>query len=411
MQNEMKTPWTSNSGPLKGVKVVDMTTVVMGPYATQILAALGADVIKVESPAGDNTRHGGMMRTPMMSDRFLHLNRGKRSVVLNLKQPTGRAALIRLIEGADVLVYNVRPQAMQRLGLGYKEVSAMNPRLIYVGAYGFSQQGPYAARPAYDDLIQGMVALPWLMSKAGGGEPRYVPATLFDRIVGLHVVYSVMAALFERTATGKGQAVEVPMFEAVAEMLLGDHMGGRTFEPPLGPSGYGRVLSAERRPFRTRDGYVCVLIYNDKQWESFFRILEEAGESRNPDFATQKERSQHVEAMNAFVAAQMAKRTSEEWLAKLSEADIPCAPLYSLDDLIDDPHLQAVRFFNRSDHPSEGKVVGLTTPTRWPSHALEAGRHAPQFAEHTREVLEQLGYSDAEIAQLVQEGSAVVPPA
>ena len=217
------------SGPLTGVRIVDITTVVMGPYATQILGDLGADIIKIEAPDGDNTRHVGPMRHPGMGHMFLHLNRNKKSVVLDLKQAAGREALLRLAQQADVLLYNVRPQAMARLKLGYDDIAAVNPRIIYVGAYGFSQDGPYAAKPAYDDLIQGMVGLPWLMRQSGAAEPRFIPSTLADRIVGLHAVYAVTAALYHRERTGRGQSVEVPMFESMAQLILGDHFGGKSF--------------------------------------------------------------------------------------------------------------------------------------------------------------------------------------
>ncbi|MBM3373990.1 MAG: CoA transferase, partial [Betaproteobacteria bacterium] len=233
------------AGPLAGVTVVDLTTVVMGPYATQILGDLGAEVIKVEAPDGDNVRHVGPMRNRGMGHMFMHLNRNKKSVVLDLKKNAGRDALLRIAAKADVLIYNIRPQAMQRLRLGYDDVAAASPRIIYVGAYGYGQTGPYAARPAYDDLIQGMTGLPWLLQQSGAAEPRYIPATLADRIVGLHAAYAVTTALYEREKSGKGQAVEVPMFECMSQMILGDHFAGRGFEPPLGGPGYARVLAPE----------------------------------------------------------------------------------------------------------------------------------------------------------------------
>ena len=222
------------AGPLAGTTVIDLTTVVMGPYATQILGDLGAQVIKVEAPGGDNVRHVGPMRNRGMGHMFMHLNRNKKSVVLDLKQAAGRDALLRIAATADVMIYNIRPQAMQRLRLGYADVAAANPKIIYVGAYGYGQQGPYATRPAYDDLIQGMTGIPWLAQQAGSPDPRYIPATLADRIVGLHAVYAVTTALFHRERTGEGQSVEVPMFECMSQMVLGDHLGGRTFEPALG---------------------------------------------------------------------------------------------------------------------------------------------------------------------------------
>jgi len=394
------------SGSLQGVRVIDLTSVVMGPYATQILAELGADVIKVESPEGDNTRHPGPARNPMMGHRFLHLNRGKRSVVLNLKHDAGRSALLALLATADVFVFNLRPQAMARLGLSYTEVAAINPRLVYAGAYGYSQDGPYAARPAYDDLIQGMAAVPWLMQQSGAEEPRYVPATLFDRIVGLHAVYAITAALYERHHTGRGQQVEIPMFEAVAGMILGDHMAGRSFEPPLGPAGYRRVLSPGRKPFRTRDGYLCVLLYNDRQWEGFFRLIGRADEFHaKPEFCTQAGRAGHSEALDRFVAGYLVEKTTAEWQALLDEADIPNAPVNSLDDLLADPHLAQTGYFEHEPHPSEGEVVHLRPPVRWPAHPKPHLRPVPRFGEHGVEVLKEAGYTEEQIAALLAAGT------
>jgi crotonobetainyl-CoA:carnitine CoA-transferase CaiB-like acyl-CoA transferase len=266
---------TNSNGPLAGVRILDLTSVVMGPFATQILAGLGAEVIKIESPEGDNMRHVGPMRHAGMGHIFLHANRGKKSVVLDLKQSSAREALLRMVSGADVLTSNVRPAAMRRLGLDYETLAARNPRLIFVSCCGFGQRGLYAPKPAYDDLIQGAAGIPWLMEEYGTSTPCYVPVTLADRLTGLHAAYAVAAALYARERTGKGQAVEVPMFEAVSQFVLGDHMGGLTFDPPIGDPGYKRLLTAHRRPYATKDGHLCVLIYNDKHWKSFFAAIGE----------------------------------------------------------------------------------------------------------------------------------------
>lgn len=398
------------AGPLDGSTVLDLTTVVMGPYATQILGDLGAQVIKVEAPGGDNVRHVGPMRNRGMGHMFLHLNRNKKSVVLDLKKPAGRDALLRLAARADVLLYNIRPQAMQRLRLGYADVADANPRIIYVGAYGYGQQGPYAARPAYDDLIQGMTGVPWLAQQAGSADPRYIPATLADRIVGLHAVYAVTAALYHRERTGEGQAVEVPMFECMSQMVLGDHFGGRTFDPPTGPSGYARVLAPERRPFRTRDGYVCVLMYNDKQWQGFFRLIGREDLYRDdPRFNTHENRSANIAEANAFVAGEMLKRTSAAWLEALNAADIPCAPMNSIDDVIDDSHLNQSGFLRREVHQSEGTVLTTGAATQWSRTPPQTQCGAPRLGEHGFEVLRAAGYSDAEIHELAASGVTALP--
>ncbi len=393
------------SGPLAGIRIIDLTTVILGPYATQILGDLGADVIKVEPRDGDNMRHSAPMRHAGMGHIFLHLNRNKRSIVLDLKQPAGRDAMLRLCASADVLIYNVRPQAMARLKLSYEDVRAVNPKIIYVGAFGFSQKGPYAAKPAYDDLIQGMVALPSVIQQAGGDRPRFVPSTMADRITGLNAVTAVTTALFHRERTGRGQAVEVTMFESLTQFVLGEHLGGKTFEPPLGPMGYPRLLAEHRNPYETKDGYLCLLVYNDKQWRSFFRIIghEEMFE-KDPRFSSQANRSQHFAESYAFVAEHIKTRTSAEWLSVLTAADIPVMPLNSLEDLLADPHLNETGFFSLLEHPSEGTLRSMAVPSQWSDSIPDAPRPAPRLGEHSAEVLREAGYVDTEINAMIAAG-------
>ena len=396
------------SGPLAGVRIVDMTTVLMGPYATQILGDMGADVIKVEPPRGDGSRDLGPMRNPGMGPLFMHANRSKRSIVLDLKKKAGLRALLRLAKGADVLIYNVRPQAMARLGLSYEEVAAVNPRIVYVGTYGFGQSGPYAARPAYDDLIQGAAGLPSLAVRAGAEMPRYVPCTVADRTVGLNAVNAIAAALYYRERTGEGQAIGIPMFETMAQFVLGDHLGGRTFEPPLGPTGYARLLAKERRPYATKDGYICALVYNDKQWKSFFALIgrPEVLES-DPRFADLGSRAEHIDELYRLVAETLATRTTAEWLVALDQADIPAMPMHTLDTLIDDPHLEAVGFFEMVEHPSEGPMRSMTVPGTWSKSQPTVERLAPRLGEHSAEILREAGYSAAEIEALVADGATL----
>ena len=393
------------SGPLAGIRIIDLTTVILGPYATQILGDLGADVIKVEPRDGDNMRHSAPMRHAGMGHIFLHLNRNKRSIVLDLKQSAGRDAMLRLCASADVLIYNVRPQAMARLKLSYEDVRAVNPKIIYVGAFGFSQKGPYAAKPAYDDLIQGMVALPSVIQQAGGDRPRFVPSTVADRITGLNAVTAVTTALFHRERTGRGQAVEVTMFESLTQFVLGEHLGGKTFEPPLGPMGYPRLLAEHRNPYETKDGYLCLLVYNDKQWRSFFRIIgrEEMFE-KDPRFSSQANRSRHFAEGYAFVAEHIKTRTSAEWLSVLTAADIPVMPLNSLEDLLADPHLNETGFFSLVEHPSEGTLRSMAVPSQWSDSIPDAPRPAPRLGEHSAEVLREAGYVDTEINAMIAAG-------
>jgi crotonobetainyl-CoA:carnitine CoA-transferase CaiB-like acyl-CoA transferase len=401
-------PTSTPAGPLAGVRVIDLTSVLMGPFATQMLGDMGADVVKVESAQGDTVRRIGPGRHPEMGSIFLQGNRGKRSLVLDLKRPEGRAAVLKLAEGADVLVYNIRPQAMARLGLTYEEVSAVNPRLVYAGMFGYDQRGPYAARPAYDDLIQALVALPTLAQMAGGDRPRYVPLAIADRYVAAIGVGAILGALFHRMKSGRGQRVDIPMFETMAQMVLGDHMGGRTFEPPLGPAGYKRSLSPERMPYRTSDGYICVLAYNDKQWRSFFAAI---GRPELPDadprFADMGSRTVHIDALYALLAEILTTRPSAEWLAVLDAADIPVVPLHTLDSLIDDPHLAAIGFLQSVEHPTEGAIRSIGVPTIWSETQAAPGRPAPRLGEHSVEVLREAGYSSEAIGRLVADGVTV----
>lgn len=386
------------TGPLAGVRILDLTAVLMGPSATQTLAALGAEVIKIEPPSGDNVRNVGPMRNPAMGHIFLHVNSGKKSVVLDLKKPSAVEALLRLAETSDVMISNVRPQAMARLGLDYETVKARNSKIIYVSCVGFGQEGPYAAKPAYDDLIQGAVGLPWLMARYRGPEPGYAPVTLADRVTGLHAVYAVTAALYAREKSGQGQMVEVPMFEALTQFVLGDHMAGLSFDPPLGEGGYGRLITPHRRPYDTSDGCLCVLIYNDKHWQSFFEAVPEIGAiSDDVRFRSHKERSANIDWVYAQVGAVMRTRTTAQWEALLDEADIPNMRINSPEDLLKDPHLKAVGFFPEVDHPSEGKLHTMRTPTRWSGTPCTAPSPAPNLGEHTVEVLRKRGFSDSEI--------------
>ncbi len=393
-------------GPLHGVRVLDLTTVVMGPYATQILADFGADVVKVEPPEGDIMRYAWPFRSKGMGHIFLNANRNKRGIVLDLKKPGARAACLALAKKADVLVYNIRPQAMARLRLGYEDVRAVNPRIIYVGAFGYSQSGPYAAKAAYDDLIQGASGLPWLLRESGAESPRFVPATMADRSVGLHVVNAVCAALYSREKTGKGQRVDVPMFESLLQTVLGEHMGGFTFAPQLGEGGYRRILSKHRRPYETQDGYVCVLIYNDKHWKAFFEMIGRQDMLADARFASPEGRSQNYDSVYELVAQEMTKRTTAEWLAAFERADIPVQRMNSLEDILRDPHLNAIGYFSEIEHPTEGRLRSMKVPSEWSETTPEYRRHAPRLGEHTREVLREAGYTDAQIEDLANSGAA-----
>ena len=399
------------SGPLQGVRIVDMTTVLMGPYATQILGDFGADVIKIEPPDGDTVREVGPRRHPGMSGIFLHANRSKRSVVLDLKTPGGREALLRIAADADVLIYNVRPQAMARLNLSYEELLKVNPRILYVGLYGYGQGGPYAAKSAYDDLIQGAVAIPTLAKQAGSDVPRYAPSAIADRIVGMAAVNAVTAGLFHRERTGEGQSIDVPMFETMAQFILGDHMGGLTFEPPIGPSGYSRILNEHRRPYRTQDGYLCVLLYNDKQWRKFLALIGQPDlMDSDPRFSSIVERNKHIHELYRMVAEIMPTRTTAEWIKVLEAADMPVMQLHTVDSLMADPHLDAVGFFDVVEHPSEGAIRSMAIPSQWSKSQPKVSRQAPRLGEHSAQVLGEAGYSQEDIRELARRGATRIAP-
>lgn len=393
-------------GPLEGVKILDLTTVVMGPFATQILAELGADVIKVESHDGDNMRDVGPMRSPRMGHLYMNLNRGKRSVVLDLKQPEGLEVIKRLLPQMDVLIYNVRPAAMARLGLSYDDVRAINPRVIYVGAYGYSQRGPKAAKAAYDDLIQGATGLPATVMEESG-TPRYAPINLADRVTGLHAVYAVTAALFHRERTGQGQSVEVPMFESITHFVMGDHIAGMGYEPPIGGTGYLRLK--HRRPYPTQDGYLCVLVYNNKHWKSFLDAIGQPDVLKDPRFATHSGRASHIDEVYAYLESVFRSRTSAQWIPLLEKADIPVSPMNSVADVISDPQHVATGFFQIEDHPTEGKVRTMRTPTAWSASAPAAPGFVPQLGQHSTEVLRSLGFSTEEIDALHAKGVTASP--
>lgn len=397
-------------GPLDGVRVVDLTQVLMGPSATQLLGDMGADVIKIEPPGGDSVRGIGPMRNPGMGIGFMNVNRNKRSVVLDLKNPQGHDALLKLVDTADVLVYNVRPQAMARLGLTYEALAARNPRLVYVGAFGYGQNGPYAAKPAYDDLIQGAIGVPSLIARVGG-RPHYVPLSWIDKTVGFATVNAVCAALYRREKTGRGQAVDVPMFETMAAFLLGEHMGGAGFEPGLGPMGSPRQLSPERMPFPTRDGYVCVLIYTDRHWRSFYTMIGQPDRfDTDPRLANITVRTQNIGNLYVEVAEAMRTRTTAEWLAAFDAADIPVMPLHTLESLIEDPHLTAIDFFKVQEHSTEGQVRTIGIPGTWSESNLAVRRLAPRLGEHSVEVLRELGFDDAHIEAMIEAGATSRSP-
>lgn len=393
-------------GPLAGIRVLDLTSVLVGPYCTQLLAEMGAEVIKVEPPEGDVVRLIGPERHRLMGGMFLTINRGKRSIVLDLKRPEAREALLRLARGADVLVTNIRPAAMARLGLDYEALRAANPRIVYAAIVGYGQHGPYAPRPAYDDLVQGAALVAGLYARATDGEPRYAPMAIADRIAGLMMANAINGALFWRERTGEGQLVEVPMFETMLTFVLGDHLTGRTFDPPLDGGGYQRHLSPDRKPYRTKDGFVCTMIYNDRQWRNFCRAVGWPDlVSTDPRFASHATRTRHIDEILAMLSELFLTRTTAEWLEILEKADLPVAPVHTLESIFDDPHVRATGFFGAEEHPTEGRVWRMAVPMRFSAAGEPERAPAPNLGEHSAAILAEAGYGEAEIRALMESGA------
>ncbi len=377
-------------GPLHGVRVLDLTTVIMGPAATQILGDLGADVIKVEQPVGDSMRNIGPFRNPGMGPMYLQANRNKRSVRLDLKNAGDRATLLELAGDVDVIVSNVRPQAMARLGLGYEAIRAVNPSIVYCSAVGYGSGGPSAGKAVYDDLMQAAAGISGLFH-AVDGKPKYAPVNICDRVVGLYLVIAILGALHHRQATGEGQEVEVPMFETMAQFVLADHMGGGAFVPPLGPMGYKRLLSRIRGPYATKDGHLSLVVYTDKHWRAFSAMVDMPTlVDSDPRFRDQEARTQHAEDMGRFIEAHLPRFTNAEWVPKLEAADIPVSPVNSIEDLFADPHLNAVGLFDTLEHPTEGALKVARFPVRFSRTPATIRRLAPRHGADTDEVLAEL---------------------
>lgn len=390
-------------GPLAGIRVLDLTNIVMGPFATQILSQLGADVIKIEGPEGDDIRRVGPSRSRLMGAIFLQANQGKRSVVLNLKTDSGREALFQIARSCDVFISNIRPKALDRLGLTEDALRQASRNLIIVSCTGYDPSGPYADRPAYDDLIQAEAGIASLMGAYSEGPPSYVPLTIADRIGGLNAVYAITAALFARERTGRAGTISVPMFEAVSQIVLGDHLGGALFEPGLGRAGYPRLLAPFRRPYRTLDGFLCVLVYNDGHWARFFEAVGMTDRaSEDPRYRDHGSRAENIETIYAELSDLMATRTTSEWRCLLSRADVPNAPVNDVKALTNDPHLLETGFISWADHPTEGRLRSMRNPVRWLNEAdRPACGPAPHLGQHTREVLEEVGCTNSQISDLL----------
>jgi crotonobetainyl-CoA:carnitine CoA-transferase CaiB-like acyl-CoA transferase len=394
------------SGPLAGVRVLDLTSVVLGPVATQILGDYGADVIKVETPEGDLMRANGVSLHAGMSSVFLAINRNKRSIALDLKAEEGKAVLRRLIPTADVLVHNMRVSAVEKLGFGYAAVAAIRSDIVYCAATGFGQDGPHRDKPAFDDVIQAACGLASINS-LGREAPEYVSSLIADKTTGMAVVNAVLAALFHRERAGQGQYVEVPMFETMVAFMLAEHLGGLTFDPAPSGAGYARLLAGGRKPAPTKDGHIAMLPYTGAHWRAFFKAAgrDDLGEKYGTE--DRQARNANIVAMYRDMAETTRERTTAEWMRVCAEIDIPATPIYAMDDLPEHPQAKAVGLFEATVHPTEGPMRHVRPPTRFASTPAKARLPAPLHGQHTEEILREAGYAAAEIDSLVAKRVAL----
>jgi formyl-CoA transferase len=394
----------SGGGPLAGVRVLDLTSVVLGPIATQILGDYGADVIKVEAPEGDLMRANGVSLHKGMSSNFLAINRNKRSLAVDLKTPEGADVLRRLLPGVDVLVHNMRIAPIERLGFGYRAVAAINPRIVYCVATGFGQDGPHKDKPAFDDVVQAACGMVGVNLTLHPEQPDYVPSLIADKTTGMAVVNAVLAALFHRERSGQGQYVEVPMLETMTAFMLAEHLGGLTFEPAPAKAGYARVLGGGRKPSRTRDGHIAMLPYTGAHWQAFFEAVGRADVLGQFDLNDRHRRNENIRTLYRLLGEITPQRTTAEWMALCERLDVPATPIYALDDLPEHPHLKAVGLFQRAEHPSEGPIRYVRPPTRFARTPASVRRQAPLIGEHTDELLREAGYDAAQIDAMVARG-------
>jgi crotonobetainyl-CoA:carnitine CoA-transferase CaiB-like acyl-CoA transferase len=398
-------PQNTGPGPLAGIRVLEIASMILGPLAGQYLGDLGADVIKLEPPEGDLTRSIGPRRSPLMGSFFLSSNRSKRSIVVDLKKAEGQAILRSLLKDTDVLLHSLRTPAANKLGLDYETLKQINPSIVYCHVTGYSDEGAYAGRPAYDDIGQAASGLAQLQT-AVAGQPRFMPSIFADKIGALHASIGMLAAIAHRTATGQGQQVEVPMFESLVAFNMAEHQWGFCFDPPIGPMGYQPVSTAARRPYKTKDGYLALLPYSDANWSSLFELAGEPQIMDDPRFSTFAARQKHFREVWDEIERQAARKTNAEWLALLSTADIPFSVVNSLEDLTRDPHLESVGFWTLAEHPTEGQLRFAASPVDLRGSPMRMTRMQPRLGEHSAEILRESGYDELSITNLTAAGGA-----
>ena len=395
------------SGPLSGLKVLELTSVVLGPWAAQIIADMGADVIKIEAPFGDSNRQLGASKNPGMAALYLSNNRNKRSLVLDLKQESARDALLAIVKDCDVFLHNNRPQVMTKLRLEYEDIKSVNENIIYCGTYGYSKDGPYGEKGALDDSIQavsGVAALNELVL----GEPRYLPTVVADKTTAITVVYSILAALFHRERSGVGQEIEVPMFETMVSFVMAEHIWGEVFEPKLGEAGYTRLMSHHRKPYKTKDGYIAELPYMNNHWKTFCEKAEREDLIEDERFKDLSSRVKNIDDTYSETGKILATKTTQEWLDIFAGTKVPVIVVNSLEDLFHDPHLEAVDFWKSFDHPTEGQLKMPGFPSKFSKTPASIRKHAPKLGEHSKEILAEAGIDEETINKMLDSKATLI---
>lgn len=393
-------------GPLSGYRILDLTTVVLGPYCTQLLGDLGADVIKIESPEGDIMRHAGPRVSKGMGPIYLTINRNKRSLVLDIKKPEAKAILEKLVATADGFIHNIRAGGMRRLGFDYESVTKIKPDIIYCHAVGYGSKGKYAERQAYDDLVQAGSGMTFMLPmQDGGSEPRYFPGLVADKTTGLHAAYAMLAAFLHRERTGEGQFVEVPMMESMVSFNMAENLFGHAFVPPREPIAYTRSINPNRKPYKTKDGYIALMPYSNDNWRRFFRLGGREELMDDPRYATYEERTKNITDLYREMEKIAPQRTTEEWMKVLAEENVPCMRVHSLTSVLEDPQLRDTGFLEVREHPSEGSYLAINNPVHFSRSPAKIDREPPLMGQHNDEILQDLGFSEAEITAMIESGA------
>jgi len=391
-----------NTKPLEGVRIIDASSILMVPYCTRLLADMGAEVIKVETINGDNTRYIGPSINNGMAAVFLNINRNKKSICVDLKTPEGRLIIYKLIKTSDVFVSNIRKAALEKIKLTHSDFEKLNPKIITANAVGFSSEGPYAGLPAFDDTIQAISGMAAYQG-AYSNQPSYTSGATADKVTGIMLGMSIIGALFNREKNGKGIELEVPMMETMVDFTLVEHLYGFNFIPPKAPPIYPRQSSPNRRPYKTKDGYVAVLPYSDEQWLRFFKLVGKEEILKDSQFSSLKSRNENIDLLYHMLSEELTKQDTNYWLKSLKQSDIPAAKVNFPEEIFEDEHLQETNFFRETQHPSEGKLLYPKFPVEFKNTENGETLHAPNLGENTKEILVGLGYSDFEIESLVSK--------